>query len=113
MDYETRVHSVARTLPTQTDWDEIQRIAVEEAQFVLSNTSDTGFQPSPSDSELSFVQSMDINCGDIIGGDVSIADKGEQIFQLILEIASGKETKSETLGFGSTEFVPWQIGAVM
>jgi tagaturonate reductase len=58
VDYETRVHSVARTLSTQTDWDEIQRIAVEEAQFILSNTSDTGFQPSPSDSELSFVQSM-------------------------------------------------------
>lgn len=58
VDYETRVHSVARTLSTQTDWDEIQRIAVEEAQFILSNTSDTGFQPSPADSELNFVQSM-------------------------------------------------------
>jgi tagaturonate reductase len=58
VDYETRVHSVARTLSTQTDWDEVKRIAVEEAQFILSNTSDTGFQPSPADSELSFVQSM-------------------------------------------------------
>jgi altronate dehydratase len=31
----------------------------------------------------------------------------------MLETASGKRTKSEALGFGDSEFVPWQIGAVM
>lgn len=88
--------------------------------FTTGRGSVSGFKPSPcikmasnTDMYQRLIEDMDINCGDIIGGDVGIADKGEQIFQLILEIASGKETKSETLGFGSTEFVPWQIGAVM
>jgi altronate hydrolase len=35
---------------------------------------------------------------------------GEQIFQLILRTASGDKTKSELLGLGEHEFVPWQIG---
>jgi altronate dehydratase len=38
---------------------------------------------------------------------------GRQIFEVILEVASGKRTKSEALGFGNHEFTPWQIGAVM
>ena len=28
-------------------------------------------------------------------------------------VASGKRTRSEELGYGDNEFVPWQIGAVM
>lgn len=55
---------------------------------------------------------MDIDCGDIIGG-TSIEAKGRQIFDRMIEIASGASTKSETLGYGDNEFVPWQIGAVM
>jgi len=38
---------------------------------------------------------------------------GEIIFNLILETASGKPSKSENLGFGDNEFVPWHIGAIM
>jgi altronate hydrolase len=55
---------------------------------------------------------MDINCGDILDG-VSVREKGEAIFAEILAVASGKRTKSEELGYGDSEFVPWQIGAVM
>ena len=55
---------------------------------------------------------MDINCGDVLDG-VSLADKGQQIFDLMLQVASGKRTKSEELGYGDNEFVPWQIGATM
>ena len=55
---------------------------------------------------------MDINCGDIIEG-VSLEEKGREIFETILAVASGKPTKSEELGYGRNEFVPWQIGAVM
>ncbi|MBA3446128.1 MAG: altronate dehydratase [Pseudaminobacter sp.] len=58
------------------------------------------------------VEDMDINCGDILAG-VSVQDKGRQIFDEILAVASGKRTKSEELGYGDNEFVPWQIGAVM
>jgi altronate hydrolase len=31
----------------------------------------------------------------------------------VLKVASGERTKSEALGYGDLEFVPWQIGAVM
>jgi altronate hydrolase len=55
---------------------------------------------------------MDINCGDIIDG-VSVAAKGEEIFKKVLAVASGERTKSEDLGYGDLEFVPWQVGAVM
>lgn len=55
---------------------------------------------------------MDINCGDIVDG-VSLEEKGAQIFDTILATASGQKTRSEDLGYGRHEFVPWQIGAVM
>ena len=56
---------------------------------------------------------MDINCGSVVDGAASIAEMGERIFRLALEVASGAPSKSEALGFGDDEFVPWQIGAVM
>jgi altronate hydrolase len=55
---------------------------------------------------------MDINCGDILDG-VPVAQKGEEIFRKVLATASGAPTKSEELGYGDAEFVPWQIGATM
>jgi altronate hydrolase len=55
---------------------------------------------------------MDINCGDVLEG-VSIQEKGAEIFAHILKIASGERSKSEKLGYGDAEFVPWQIGATM
>jgi altronate hydrolase len=56
---------------------------------------------------------MDINCGPVADGAATIAEMGEHIFQTVLDIASGAPSKSEALGFGDDEFVPWQIGAVM
>lgn len=56
---------------------------------------------------------MDINAGDLVSSDVSMADKGSEIFDFIRQAASGQRTKSEQLGLGDNEFVPWQIGAVM
>ena len=58
-------------------------------------------------------EDMDINCGDIIDGGVSIADKGKSILDEVIAVASGKKSKSEALGLGDNEFVPWQIGATM
>ncbi len=58
-------------------------------------------------------EDMDINCGVVLDDGVSVAALGEQIFARLLEVASGDPTKSEALGFGDAEFVPWQIGAVM
>ncbi len=56
---------------------------------------------------------MDINCGVVVDGERDVASMGEAIFDLILRTASGEQTKSEALGFGDEEFVPWQVGAVL
>jgi altronate hydrolase len=56
---------------------------------------------------------IDLNCGEIIDGKYSIDEMGQKIFQEIIDCASGVKTKSELLGYGQSEFVPWQLGAVM
>ena len=56
---------------------------------------------------------MDINCGTIADGAETVAEVGTRIFDMLLEVASGRRTRSERLGVGDHEFVPWQIGAVM
>jgi altronate hydrolase len=58
------------------------------------------------------IDDMDMNCGDVLDG-VSIEAKGREIFERLLEVASGAQTKSEKLGYGDAEFVPWIIGATM
>ncbi|WP_316860413.1 altronate dehydratase family protein [uncultured Cohaesibacter sp.] len=68
-------------------------------------TNDRLFETMPDD--------MDINCGDVLSKGVSLEDKGREILEQILAVASGEKTKSELLGLGEYEFVPWQIGAVM
>jgi len=55
---------------------------------------------------------IDINCGDIADGDVTVDEMGERIFQTILRVASGEKTKSELHGYGQNEFVPWSLGAI-
>jgi len=46
---------------------------------------------------------MDINAGTIITGKESIKDVGEHIFQKIVSVASGRESKSEALGYRDFE----------
>ncbi|WP_417427298.1 UxaA family hydrolase [Hoeflea sp.] len=88
--------------------------------FTTGRGSVSGYKPTPciklaTNSEMygRMSEDMDINCGDIITDAVSLEDKGREIFELFLRVASGEETKSEELGFGGAEFVPWQMGAVM
>jgi altronate hydrolase len=87
--------------------------------FTTGRGSAYGCKPTPSiklatnsDIYRRMIDDMDINCGDVLDG-VSIEDKGEEIFAKILEVASGAPSKSEELGYGDAEFVPWQIGATM
>jgi arabinonate dehydratase len=56
---------------------------------------------------------MDVNCGAILDGSLTVQEAGEKIFRLMLATASGAPSRSEALGFGADEFVPWQLGAVM
>ncbi|MBL0402559.1 altronate dehydratase [Microvirga aerilata] len=87
--------------------------------FTTGRGSAYGCKPTPSiklatNSEIyrRMIDDMDINCGDILDG-ASIADKGQEIFETILRVASGERSKSEVLGYGDAEFLPWQVGAVM
>lgn len=57
-------------------------------------------------------EDMDINCGVIVDGECSVAEMGQRIFEQILRHASGEPTKSEQLGLGDNEFVPWHLGIV-
>jgi altronate hydrolase len=54
---------------------------------------------------------MDVNAGTIADGAKSVAEVGQEIFDLMLRVASGEKTRSEVLGHH--EFVPWRIGPVM
>jgi altronate hydrolase len=54
---------------------------------------------------------MDINAGAIADGEKTVAQVGREIFDFVLEAASGRRTCAERLGH--REFVPWRIGPVM
>ena len=56
---------------------------------------------------------MDLNCGVIVDGDASLAETGERIAALMIDVAGGTRTKSELLGIGESEFAPWIMGAVL
>ena len=55
-------------------------------------------------------EDMDINCGLILDGECSVEEMGKRVFELFLATASGEPSKSELLGLGDNEFVPWNIG---
>jgi altronate hydrolase len=57
-------------------------------------------------------EDMDVNCGAILDGEVDVPQMGQRIFEAILRHASGEPTKSEALGLGDHEFVPWHLGIV-
>jgi altronate hydrolase len=87
--------------------------------FTTGRGSAYGCKPVPSmklatntDMYHRMLDDMDVNCGDVLDG-TSIEDKGREIFERLLRVASGERTKSEALGYGDAEFVPWQIGATM
>jgi altronate hydrolase len=57
-------------------------------------------------------EDMDINCGAVLDGECDVQQMGQRIFEHILRAASGHRTKSELLGLGDYEFVPWHLGIV-
>jgi altronate dehydratase len=54
---------------------------------------------------------MDINGGLIADGESTVAAVGQEIFEMVLRVASGEKTCAERLGH--KEFVPWRIGPVL
>jgi|TARA_B100000787_G_scaffold64670_1_gene47479 altronate hydrolase len=88
--------------------------------FTTGRGSAFGSKPAPTikmatNSEMAnrMAEDMDIDAGQILSKGISVEDKGREIYNMFLRVASGEVTKSEGQGLGDYEFVPWQIGAVM
>ena len=88
--------------------------------FTTGRGSCFGFKPSPSIKIATntnmfnkLEEDMDINAGKIMDGESTIEEIGNQIFNKIISVASGEQSKSEINGYGDDEFNPWVIGATM
>ncbi len=88
--------------------------------FTTGRGSAFGSKPAPTvkiatNSEMygRMIEDMDVDAGAMLSDGVSLDDKGREIYELWLRVASGEKSKSEAQGLGDYEFVPWQIGAVM
>lgn len=57
-------------------------------------------------------EDMDINAGKVLDG-VPLRQVGEEIFEMVVRVASGEQTKSEAQDIGQEEFAPWPIGPVL
>jgi altronate hydrolase len=87
--------------------------------FTTGRGSVFGCKPAPSIKVATntpmyehMIDDMDINAGVILDGK-PVERVGEQIFEEILAVASGKKTKSEINGVGEEEFAPWSIGPTL
>jgi altronate hydrolase len=87
--------------------------------FTTGRGSCFGMKPSPTIKVASntpmyerMIDDMDINAGEILAGR-SVDDVGREIYDKILAVASGEPTKSEALGYGDDEFLPWHIGPML
>jgi altronate hydrolase len=87
--------------------------------FTTGRGSVFGCRPSPtvkiattSDLYQRMQNDMDVDAGRVLKG-ATIAEVGQDIFELLLDVASGTPTKSERHGIGEEEFNPWIIGATL
>ncbi len=87
--------------------------------FTTGRGSCFGCKPTPSIKVATntpmykhMIDDMDMNAGDVLEG-VSLEQKGREIFDKILAVASGEKTKSELHGVGEEEFAPWPIGPTL
>jgi altronate hydrolase len=88
--------------------------------FTTGRGSAFGSKPAPTikvatNTEMygRMIEDMDINAGAMLTEGQSLEQKGREIYEKIIAVASGEKSKSEAQGLGDYEFVPWQIGAVM
>ena len=88
--------------------------------FTTGRGSCFGFKPVPSIKIATntnmynrMEEDMDVNSGTILDGLESIEENGTKIYHYIVDVASGKQSKSEKNGYGDDEFNPWIIGATL
>lgn len=87
--------------------------------FTTGRGSAFGFKPAPSikistNSPLfeRMEEDMDLDAGRVLAGERMEEVAGELV-DLMVEVASGKPSKSEAQGVGEAEFSPWFLGGVL
>jgi altronate hydrolase len=82
--------------------------------FTTGRGSVFGFKPAPvikictnTQTYRRMIGDIDFNAGDILDGTSDFAASTEALFEMLIDVASGTETKSEAFGIGASEFVPW------
>jgi altronate hydrolase len=58
------------------------------------------------------IDDMDLDAGTVLDGE-SVESVGRRLFDLVLDVASGRPTRSEAQGVGEEEFDPWHIGPTL
>jgi altronate hydrolase len=88
--------------------------------FTTGRGSVFGSRPAPTVKLSSNAQTarrmagdIDLDCSPIVNDALSVRETGRQVYHLLLEVASGQRSASESLGLGGEEMVPWQLGAVL
>jgi len=123
VDYAERIRSPGFVFMNTPGYDPVSLAGlaaggVNLIAFTTGRGSAIGFPTTPvikiasnSSTYARMRDNMDINAGLVADGEKTIREVGQQIFELLLRVASGEKTASEQLGHG--EFVPWRIGPVM
>jgi len=88
--------------------------------FTTGRGSCFGCKPAPSIKVASnsslyrrMPDDMDLDAGRIVSGTTTLEQMGAEIYDMVLDVASGTKTASERFGYGDNEFLPWTIGAVL
>ncbi|MCW3840751.1 altronate dehydratase family protein [Micromonospora yasonensis] len=56
---------------------------------------------------------IDLDCSPVVEQGLPVEEMGRQVYDLLLDVASGRRSASEEMGLGGEEIVPWQLGAVL
>lgn len=87
--------------------------------FTTGRGSAFGCKPTPSIKVATntplyrhMIDDMDLNAGVVLENE-TVESVGGKIFEMILDVASGRRTKSEAQGVGEEEFSPWIVGPVL
>jgi altronate hydrolase len=87
--------------------------------FTTGRGSCFGFKPAPSIKLASnsvmfnrMEDDMDVNAGKVLDG-VPLQAVADELLDYMIDVASGKLSKSEAQGIGEEEFQPWNLGGIL
>ncbi|MGH8868312.1 MAG: UxaA family hydrolase [Actinomycetes bacterium] len=88
--------------------------------FTTGRGSVFGSRPAPTvklgtNAELAarMAGDIDLDCSGVVEQGIPVEEMGRRVYDLLLDVASGRQSASEALGMGGEEIVPWQRGAVL